>query len=223
MLKPWVKILFWGILSGSVGTFTGFRIGVMRGYGEGMKDGAETQLPYPERERLEKKIEELQEENRLLRILTEAEDAEETRKEYEGRTGDTYSAAEEEDAEMPDPPPEIDGVKESGVLEWIGEEDYYQASGGLPQETLLFYTEDETVFNKDTRTKLSNDEILKSLRCVDGAGVKRTFFWPDRNGDTPETVYLRNHMIGVDFRVDRIDAAFAEDRGDETEDGDDDG
>lgn len=127
---------------------------------------------------------------------------------YDANPDGTFVKAAEE-PEMPEEPAQIgdeDTVEASPAVILISEAEFYNNAGGLAQEDLLWYVEDEVLFNKETQTKLTPHEIK---RCV-GMDILRGAFQIDPLHEPEDKIYVRNDMIPCMFQIFRIDAAYAD-------------
>lgn len=201
-MKPWMKILMWLGLGGGIGFFAGYQVG--QKVNDKVRD------------------EELQECSKGYREQCDnCEDRKEAKaaraqREYSGEDG----APTDDDPEMPEEEPKIgdEELVESGsvMVEFLTEEDYYDNLSGIDQEELIFYTEDEVLFNKNTNSKLTNDEIQKAFGCQTVSDFSMIYF----GNDKCDSCFVLNHLIPMEFRIDRMDAAYIDDHDDyEEEDG----
>ena len=143
----------------------------------------------------------------LVEELMDFMKAHDLRKEYAGEDIPEEEVPEmvTETPEMP-PEPDTDETEPSTMIDIITEEDYYAVS--VDREELLFYTEDEVIFDKTTQSKLTDEEIQKLLYCANAHQAGLIFFGEQKDGSVPDTHYIRNNILGAVFRMDRMDAAY---------------
>lgn len=198
-MKTWIKILMWSIFTGGVSGFGMYQLG--------KKIGAKEQAEY-DVDNVEQLMKELTKGavEEAAEAREEKKDAEEVRKEYAGEPTET---ATDEDPPMVEDKPEIgdeDQIEASPAIEFITEEEYYENSSRYAQEELIWYSLDEVMWNKDTKSKLNTEEIRKSI----GYGTTDIFDKPD----APSFIFVKNHILMCMFRVDFMDAAFIDEHGD---------
>lgn len=245
-MKYWMKVLMWLGLGGGIGYFGGFRMGSSKAGAEGREREEElTQRLGKEREKymwlnlqyscnteeLCSLIDLCQKHNldgEALKIIheiekrysgqsrigydanAETEKTEEVRKEYAGDT----SVEEEERAlaEKPAIGDEAD-IETSPAIEFISEQEYYDNPSGYAQEELIWYELDEVLWDKDTQTKMSEEEGRKAI----GIGTLEMFDIGPLNQTPPDSLFIKNHILMNLFRVDRMDAAWCDEHGENSE------
>jgi hypothetical protein len=201
-MKNWMKILMWAGLSGGIGFFAGYQIGAREkgkaeraAYEEGKSDGFY---------------------DCAVNSGEYLDAFENVRKEYEGTTQDE---PEDEEPPMPEEPPTIGDEAEIEEIPQlhpqhlvpvqITEEEYYENPWHYDQESLIFYEMDEVLFNKDTReamtTKDDQDQVV-------GIGMLFNFYLKD--GESLDTIFVKNDTMGTIFRIDRMDAAYMDEGAD---------
>ena len=102
-------------------------------------------------------------------------------------------------------------VLPKGALQWtkedcpppmpITEQEYYHNPDNFDQEELLYYTDDEVLYNVTTREVEVAAEIIGE-HATDA-------FCGDPNNPV-ETIYIQNTIHGVLYKIDRIDDAFCD-------------
>ena len=196
-MKQWLKILMWCGLSGGIGLFAGIQIGTAQ-------------------ER--KRIDDLQinewsaYEGGYNQALRDKEKEEEANDSLDLYAGGTYigTEPEEEDGEMPEDPPVIGDEKDIEeipelhpqhmIQELITEEEYYANPWGYLQESLTWFTEDNVLYNNDTRASMrTQDEIDQ----VVGIGMKYAFYY--KNGEVLDAIFVKNNTAGTLYRIDRVE------------------
>lgn len=132
------------------------------------------------------------------------EEAEQAQQEYLGNDSD--------DPDMVTETPVIgdeESIDITPMYEIISEQEFYENSKGYTQEELIWYSLDEKLFNKETNKVESPEECIQML----GRGTLDMFRDP---GTT--ALFVRNNLLTYAFRVDRYDAAYADERGDTYDD-----
>ena len=206
-MKTGMKILLWSLVSGTIGFFGGYTM--------------KTVLARKELDELGDKLDEVKakafELEEIANTLAgnipdppaeEEKTAEDIRKEYE--------AATDEDPPMPEEKPVIgdeETVEKSPAIEFITEAEFYENSGGYPQEEMIWYSLDEVLWNKDTQSKVSKEEIDRSL----GYNTLHMFDVDLLNMNPPETIFVKNHILPGMFRVDYMDAAWVDEHNNDGE------
>ena len=106
-----------------------------------------------------------------------------------------------------------DEVEVEPAIEFITEDEYY-INDGMAQEQMIWYDLDKILFNKDTHSTLSNDEIRQAI----GYGTLDIF-----ENENSTAIFVRNNMLNppTKFRIDKFDAAWC-DEGDNGDTYDDD-
>lgn len=206
-LKPWMKALMWFGLGGGIGFFAG--------YGVGMRTGNSTAAKM-----MNDADEDVYEARRKLQETKDALDL---------YSGGKHVEDPEEEAEMPEDPPEIGDEEEIEgrtipelhpqhlIPERITEEEYYENPWGDDQEQLLYYEGDRVLFNKNTR------KALKTPDAIDQAiGLAMILSFYRKDGEVLDAIFVRNPTMGVIFRIDRLEASYEEEGGDPEYEEDDD-
>lgn len=192
-MKTGLKILIWSILSGSIGLFGGWTLG-----------GRRINKLQEELDVSKAKVDELMEIANALAGEEIEKPAEEwpkpgdIQKEYLGKT------ATDEDPPMPEEVPSIGDeeiIDQSPAIEIITEQEYYEDACGYAQEEMIFYSLDQVVWNKDTDSQLTNEEINRSL----GYGTLNIF-----DKEPQPTIFVKNHILQCLFRVDYMEAAWVD-------------
>ena len=201
-MKTWMKILFWFGLGGSIGYFAGVTFNDRKRDAE-LKDCCKECRNNCDNCDLMGVWKEIEEERKAEQT------AEDIRNEYFGKE---KKDTPEEEPEMPMEPPEIgddEEIANAGRIEIISEQEFYTNSGGFPQEEMIWYREDQVLWNKDTRTKMTKEDIQKSIG-------KEVLGMIDNNQNS-EAAFIKNNLIPALFRIDVFDAAFSEEHGDTSE------
>ena len=209
-MKTWMKILFWLGVGGGLGYFTGCT--VTNNKRDKIQNEAcnscQQECGNCELMQMWKEIDEEKKKEKA---------AEYVRKQYAGENAIDYSknpegAATDEEPEMIEETPVIgdeDTIESASRIFYISEEEYYTNSSGVAQEELIFYRNDEVLWNKDTQSTMSEDEIARSIG-------KETIEMLKTN--TYETgLFVKNDLIPALFRIDVYDAAYTDEHGDTSE------
>ena len=119
----------------------------------------------------------------------------------------------DDDPDMVEETPEIgdeETVEQSPSIEFITEQEYYNSSDGCAQEQMIWYALDEILWNRDTNSIVTVPDIHKSI----GYGTLDIF--DKENAD--DSLFVRNNILMVKFRIDRMDSAWCDEHGDTYED-----
>lgn len=198
-MKAFMKVLMWLGLGAGLGYFLGDQIGYKRGYEEG-----KNHEQYIERMRKE-----LNEEPPVEKQLKEYLGGDHDGDAIEIWAGDNIvSPPTDEDPDMPteeeiaidEDIPQLH--PQHFVPEIIGEEEYNANIWNYDLENLVYYEQDDVLFNETTQAPIEHpDEVI-------GIGTLCEF-GGDPNNPT-ETIYVKNETYGTLFRIDRVDAAFCD-------------
>ena len=227
-MKTWMKILMWLGVGGGIGFFAGYQVGHKAGAKEKVEE-LQVDEDKAFRAGYNKAYGEMPYEDGYHQALVDAgaikydkqpEPTVDYLNQYRGYDfdGDEVNLVEikpeEEDADMPEEKPiigdeeEIESVpqlhQQHFIPEQITDEEFYQNPWNYDQESMIFYEIDGVLFNKDTQVALTNkDDIDQAI----GIGMTFEFY---KNGETIDTLFVKNDTIGMLFRIDRIDAAYTD-------------
>ena len=224
-MKPWMKILMWFGLGGGIGFFAGYQVGQGKKtnhYDSGYDDGYSYGYEEGKRDERVHKVDD------SFAAMVEAANA---MNRYSGGFGPSEKGTDEavvqhckdfmracgvnpdEDPEMPEEVPvigdeeEIEEVPELHpqhmIPRAISEQEYYDNPNRYDQESLLYYTEDQVLFNKDTRKAITSKDEMDEV-----VGIGMLFSFYKKDGEVLDAIFVENATMGVIFRIDRIDAAY---------------
>lgn len=148
-----------------------------------------------------------------IRYPLVVESPEKVLKAYIGTEPDPEKPATDEDPDMVEETPKIgdeETVEQSPSIEFITEQEYYNSSDGCAQEQMIWYSLDEILWNRDTNSVVTVPDIHKSI----GYGTLDIF--DKENSD--DSLFVRNNILMVKFRIDRMDSAWCDEHGDTYED-----
>lgn len=211
-MKAWMKALMWFGLGGGIGFFAGFQVG-SKGrvrsdlmYEQGKTDGYfDCALDTSTYEA------EAGDAFNTYRGDTSEENLDEDGYPNESPSEDD-DEEEDDDSALHEPPPPIDDLDEIPQLhpqdltpEPIDEYNYYTNPWGFYKEHLYYYETDKVLYNQDTHEAIQNPNKIDQLL---GVGMLFNFYKSD--GEVLDAIFVKNDTLGMIFRIDRIDASYAD-------------
>lgn len=203
-MKAWMKALMWFGLGGGIGFFAGFQIG-NKGRMQGKFSEYEESPVYENEFKAE-----AEDAFGIYRGDTSEEDLDEDG--YPNESPSEDDEDEDDDSALHEPPPPIDDLDEIPQLhpqdltpEPIDEYNYYTNPWGFYKEQLYYYEVDKVLYNQDTHEAIQNPNKIDQLL---GVGMLFNFYKSD--GEVLDAIFVKNDTLGMIFRIDRIDASYAD-------------